>query len=101
MNPSQFYFLILPLASLVIILVIVVFYYSTKQNNKKFAELKLLDQLIQTGAVNKVNFTTALQELVEGKVIDRKSFIRMGQVLEEYLNKSNEEKTEDAIELTK
>ena len=98
MDPNQFYFLILPLASLVVILVIVVFYYSMKENNKEFAELQLLDQLIQTGAINKMNFTAALQELVEGKVIDRKSFVRMGKVLEEYLIKSNEEKTEETIE---
>ena len=98
MDPNQFYFLILPLASLVVILVIVVFYYATKENNQELEEFQLLDKLIRTGVVDKVNFTTALQDLLERKIIDKKSFIRMGQVLEEHLTKSHEEKTKSTIE---
>ena len=97
MDPNQFYFLILPLASLVFILVIVILYYATKENNKEFAELQLLDELIQTGEVDKVNFATALHALLEEKIIDKKSFIRMGKILEDHLTKSKEETIKDTI----
>ena len=98
MDPNQFYFFILPLASLVFILVILVVYYARKENNKELVEMQLLDELIRTGAVDKVNFTTALQDLVEGKIIDKESFRRMGKLLEEYLNESKEKQTQDMIE---
>ena len=97
MDPNQFYFLILPLASLVFILVIVVVYYARKENNKELIEMQLLDELIRTGAVNRVNFATALQDLFEGKIIDKESFRRMGQFLEEHLSQSEEEQRQDKI----
>lgn len=84
MNPNQFYFLILPLASMVFILIIVVLYYAREKSSNALAEFQLLEILVQS--VDQVNFTTALQDLYERKVIDKKSFIRMGQILEEHLS---------------
>ena len=87
MDPNQFYFLILPWASIVFIWVAVVVYYAKKDNDKKWTEMQLLNELIRTGAIDKMNFTTALQDLVEQKVIDKDSFNRMGKLLEDYLNR--------------
>ena len=84
MDPNQFYFLILPLASMVFILIIVVLYYAREKSSNALAEFQLLEILVQS--VDQVNFTTALQDLYERKVIDKKSFIRMGQILEEHLS---------------
>jgi hypothetical protein len=90
MDPNQFYFLILPLASIIFILVAVVVYYARSDNEKRLTEMQLLNELIRTGAIDKMNFTTALQDLVEQKVIDKDSFNRMGKLLEDYLNESKE-----------
>jgi uncharacterized protein YqgQ len=86
MDPNQFYFLVLPLASMVFILVIVVLYYAREKSGNALAEFQLLEVLVQS--MDKVNFTTALQDLYERKVIDKKSFIRMGQILEEHLSEN-------------
>jgi hypothetical protein len=49
--------------------------------------MQLLNELIRTGVIDKMNFTTALQDLVEQKIIDKESFKLMGKLLEDYLNK--------------
>ena len=98
MDPNQFYYLILPLTSLVFILVIMVVYYARKEDKGQLAEMQMLNELMRTGAVDKVNFATALQDLVEEKIIDRESFRRMGQLLEEHFNEPKEEQTRGMIE---
>jgi uncharacterized protein YqgQ len=97
MDPNQFYFFILPLACMVFILVIVVLYYAREKNSNALAEFQLLEVLVQS--VDKVNFTTALQDLYERKVIDKKSFIRMGQILEEHLSEDKAQ-NKDKLEKT-
>ena len=99
MDPNQFYYLILPLASLVFILVIIVVYYAKKENNMHLTEIQILNEFMRTGAVDKVNFATALQDLVEEKIINKESFRRMGQLLEEYFNEPKKEQIQDMIEM--
>jgi hypothetical protein len=99
MEPSQFYFLILPLASLVFILVAVVVLIARKDEDRRITEIQLLNELIRTGSVSKTNFITVLQELFEKKVIDKASFKRMGELLENYLNETNEETIQEPKEI--
>jgi hypothetical protein len=58
---------------------------------KKLTEMQLSNELVRTGEVDKVNFTTVLQDLFEKKIIDKESFKRMGKLLENYLDESKEE----------
>jgi len=97
MDPNQFYFLILPLASLVFILVIIVLYYARKENNMQLKEIQMLNELMRTGVLDKANFSTALQDLVEEKIIDHDSFKRMGQLLEEHFEEPKEEQHQKNI----
>ena len=90
MDPNQFYYLILPLASLVFILVLVVVYYARKESKMYLTEMQLLDELMLTGAVDKVNFSATLQKLVEEKIIDKKSFRKIGQLLEQHFKEPKE-----------
>jgi hypothetical protein len=50
-----------------------------------------------TGVLEKENFSTALQDLVEEKIIDNDSFKRMGQLLEEHFEESKEEQHQENI----
>ena len=97
MDPNQFYFIVLPLASIVFILVIVVLYYAREKSSNTLAEFQLLEVLVQS--MDRVNFTTALQDLYERKVIDKNSFIRMGQILEEHLSEYRAQ-NKDTLEKT-
>jgi hypothetical protein len=98
MNPNQFYFLILPLASLVFILIIIVLYYARKENNMQLKEMQMLNELMRTGVLDKANFSTALQDLVEEKIIDHDSFRRMGQLLEEHFDEPKDEAHQEIME---
>jgi hypothetical protein len=99
MQPSEFYFLVLPLASIVFILVAVIAYYAREDSNKKLTEMHLIDELIRTGAIDKMNFATALQDLVEQKVIDKDSFNRMGKLIENYLDEPRVESKNELDEI--
>ncbi len=90
MDPNEFFFLILPLATLVILLVIVVYRLATKDNSLGQKELEALNELITSGELDKVNFTEALQGLVNNRVIDRTSFERLGKLLEETFSEAKE-----------
>ena len=84
MDPNPFYFLILPLAVLVFTLVIVVVYYARKENNISQLEMQIVNELMRTGVVDKVKFSTALHGLVNDNLIDRNSFERIGKLFEDY-----------------
>ena len=99
MEASQFYFLILPLASIIFILVVVVVYYARRGDGRKMTEIQLVNELIRTGSVSKTNFITVLQELYQKKVIDEKSFKRMGKILENYVNETDKENIQEPKEI--
>lgn len=86
MDPHEFLFLILPLASLVAILVVVVFYLARKENTIKHRELETLNELMRGGEVDKENVAMVLQGLVTKKVIDEKSRKRLEKLLEKSLH---------------
>lgn len=86
MEPIQFYSLILPLAIIVLILTILVVYYARKGDKMRITEIQVLNELMHNREIDKVNFSTVLQDLVEEKLISKESFSRMGQLLEEHFN---------------
>ena len=85
MDPNEFLYLILPLASLVVILVAVVFYMARREPTIHHKELETLNELMRTGEVNKENYSDVLQDLVSKKVIDEKSRQRLKKLLERSL----------------
>ena len=54
-------------------------------------ELQMLNELMRTGILDKANFSTALQDRIEEKIIDYDSFRRIGQLLEEHFDEPKEE----------
>jgi len=85
MDPSEFFFLVLPLAALVAILVVAVLYLARKENTIQHKELETLHELTRTGEIDKENFSMALQDLVNKKVIDKDSCERLRKLLEKAL----------------
>jgi Glu-tRNA(Gln) amidotransferase subunit E-like FAD-binding protein len=85
MDPSEFFFLILPLAALVAILVAAVLYLARKENTIQHKEMETLHELTRTGEIDKENFSMALQDLVNQKVIDKDSCERLRKLLEKAL----------------
>ena len=85
MDPSEFFFLILPLAALVAILVAAVLYLARKENTIQHKEMETLHELTRTGEIDKENFSLALQDLVNKKVIDKDSCERLRKLLEKAL----------------
>jgi hypothetical protein len=53
MDPSEFVFLILPLAALVAILIVVVVYLARKEDIIQHKELETLHELTRTGEIDK------------------------------------------------
>ena len=90
MDPNEFLFLILPLAALVAILVVVVFYLARKEENVRHKEVETLNELMLTGAVDKENFSAALQGLVRDKIIDEDSCKRLRKLLQDSFNEPEE-----------
>jgi len=85
MDPSEFFFLILPLAALLAVLVAVVLYLARKEDTVKHTELETLHELMRTGEIDKENFDVVLQGLVSKKVIDQGSCERLRKLLENTL----------------
>jgi hypothetical protein len=90
MDPYEFYFLILPLAALVIFLIIVVLLLSRNDTTIKHKDIETINELVQTGQVNKQNFSIMLQNLVHQGIIDKKSYTGLGKIIDESLNESQE-----------
>jgi hypothetical protein len=90
MDPNEFLFLILPLAALVTILVVVVLYLAKKEDTIRHKDVETLNELMQTGVLNKDNFYMLLQDLVRNKMIDEKSSEKLGKLLEESFNETEE-----------
>ena len=86
MDPSEFLFLILPLAALVTVLVVVVLYLARKEDTIRHKEVETLNELMQTGVLNKDNFIMMLQDLARNKMIEEDSCKTLGKLLQESFN---------------
>jgi hypothetical protein len=89
-DPTEFLFLILPLASLVIVLVVIVLYLARKQDTIRHKEVETLNELMQTGVMNKDNFYMMLQDLARNKMIEQDSCKALGKLLQESFNENEE-----------
>ena len=94
MDPTEFIFLILPLAALVTLLVVIVLYLARKEDVIRHKEVETLNELMQTGVVNKDNFYMFLQDLISDKMIKEDSYETLGKLLQESFNE-NEETTQN------
>jgi len=90
MDPAEFIFLILPLAALVTILVVIVLYLARKEDVIRHKDVETLNELMQTGVVNKDNFFMFLQDLVSNKMIKEDSYETLGKLLQESFNETEE-----------
>ena len=90
MDPNEFFFLILPLAVLVVILVVVVLHLSRKEKTIKHKEVETISELMQTGLLNKHNFSLMLQDLVQQGIIGKDSYATLGKLLDDSLNEQEE-----------
>jgi hypothetical protein len=86
MDPNEFLFLILPLAALIASLLAVVFYLTRKEDTIRQKEAETLNELMQTGVLNKDNFYMLLQDLVRNRMIDENSSEKLGKLFEESFN---------------
>jgi len=76
--------------SLVTILVVVVFHLARKEDIMQHKEAEMLNELMRTGAVEKENFSVALQGLVRDKIIDKDSCERLRKLLEDSFDEPEE-----------
>lgn len=90
MDPTEFLFLILPLAALVIVLVVIVLYLARKEDTIRHKEVETLNELMQTGVMNKDNFYMMLQDLARNKMIEEDSCKTLGKLLQESFNENEE-----------
>ena len=90
MDPTEFLFLILPLATLVVLLVVVVLYLARKEDTIRHKEVETLNDLMQTGIMNKNNFYMLLQDLARNKIIEEDSCKTLGKLLQESFNENEE-----------
>ena len=82
MDPNEFFLLILPLAALVTILVVLVLYFARKEDTVRHKEVETLNELMQTGVLNKENFYIMLQDLVRNRMIEEGSCETLGKLLQ-------------------
>jgi hypothetical protein len=98
MEPSYFFFLIMPLAILIVFLVALVIYHARKEEDEYENEVKKLRQLFFSGKLDKKNFLNLRSRLKHEKIfaaeskkllallsdekIDEETYVRLRQVLE-------------------
>ncbi len=98
MEPSYFFFLIMPLAILVVFLVALVIYHARNEEDVYENEVKKLRQLFFSGKLDKKNFLNMRSRLKHEKIftteskkllallsdekIDEETYVRLRQVLE-------------------
>ena len=98
MEPSYFFFLIMPLAILVVFLVALVIYHARKEEDEYENDVKKLRQLFFSGKLDKKNFlnlrnrlkheklftteSKKLLALLSDEKIDEETYVRLRQVLE-------------------
>jgi len=102
MEPQYFFYLILPLATLVVFLVALILYNSRKEEDDYEKDVKKLRQLLVSGKLDKKNFlnmrsrlkhekdfnieSKKLLSLLSDEKIDEDTYIRLRQVLEKSLS---------------
>ena len=94
MEPTDFYYLILPLAGLIALLVLVVLYHARKEerHKKKLAKLArayMKDRLKQRETLNKQLEILGAQ--LRNKTVDKNTYARLKNVLEINFAKRSEE----------
>ena len=94
MDPAEFLFLIVPLALLVVFLVAIVLHMARKEDTIRHKEVETLNELMETGILNKNNFHTFLQDLVRFKMIEEGSFEIFGKILQESFNEEEQKDIE-------
>jgi hypothetical protein len=114
MEPSYFFFLVLPLAILVVFLVAIVLYHARKEEDYYEIQVKKLRQLLFSGKLDKKNFLNLRNRLMQEKIftaeskkllallssekIDGETYVRLRQVLEksfrDKLDRTDEHTTE-------
>ncbi len=98
MEPSYFFFLIMPLAVLVVFLVVLVIYHARKEEDDYENELKKLRQLLFMGKLDRKTYTNLSSRLryvkhfnseskkllsfLSDEKIDEGTYVRLRQVLE-------------------
>ena len=98
MEPTYFFYLIMPLALLVVFLVGIVLYYARKEEDDYELEVKKLRQLLLSGKMDKKNYLNTrsrmeyeksfnteskkLLSLLSDEKIDEHTYVRLRQVLE-------------------
>lgn len=98
MEPTYFFYLILPLALLVVFLVGIILYYARKEEDDYELEVKKLRQLLLSGKMDKKNYLNTrsrmeyeknfnieskkLLSLLSDEKIDEHTYVRLRQVLE-------------------
>ena len=71
-------------------MVVVILLLSRKDTTIKHKDIETINELVQTGQVNKQNFSLMLQNLVHQGIIDKKSFSALGKIIDDSLNESQE-----------
>jgi hypothetical protein len=98
MEPTYFYFFVLPLAVLIVFLVALVLYLARKEESLYVRELKKLSKMLRSGTIDKKTFermrnrlkeesifTEELENLyvlVHDKTIDQNAYLRIRELLE-------------------
>jgi nitrogen fixation-related uncharacterized protein len=99
MEPSQFFFIILPLAIIIAILIVVVFYLSRKTEETDYEkEMKNLRKLLLKGKLDRQQFlhirdnlkvedlfvdeTKRLDDMLKHKKLDSDTYVRLKKILE-------------------
>ena len=98
MEPSYFFYMILPLAVLVVFLVVLVIHYARKEDDDYENEVKKLRQMFFSGKLDKKTFVNQRSKLKNEKIfaveskklltllseskIDEETYVRLRQVLE-------------------
>jgi hypothetical protein len=82
MDPNEFFFLVLPLGVLIFMLVSLVVYFARKEETLYHRELEMVNALLLSGTLDKVNFASTLHNLLHDKKIDQHTYKRLGKLLD-------------------
>ena len=82
MEPSEFFFLILPLGVLIAILVSLVLYLERRKEIIYDDTLDTLSELLLSGTIEKENFMPTLKALLDDKIIDQDAYERLRKIFE-------------------
>jgi len=72
------------------VLVVMVLYLAKKEDTIRHNDVETLNELMQTGVLNKNNFYMMLQDLARNKMIKEDSCNTLGKLLQESFNEDEE-----------